>query len=82
MYSAKIVGNWLGTLGNMKESITLSADGSFIALLRPQGFISNTLSQGVTGTAAACGLALGVFINGNTPEKNQYQCRGEREKIE
>ena len=49
-YSAKIVGNWLGTLGNMKESITLSADGSFIAQLRPQGFISNTLSQGVTGT--------------------------------
>jgi hypothetical protein len=49
-YSAKIVGHWLGTLGNMKESITFSADGSFIAQLRPQGFISNTLSQGVTGT--------------------------------
>jgi hypothetical protein len=49
-YSAKIVGNWLGTVGDMKESITFSADGSFIAQLRPQGFISNTLSQGVTGT--------------------------------
>ena len=49
-YSAKIVGNWLGTVGNMKESITFSGDGSFIAQLRPQGFISNTLSQGVTGT--------------------------------
>ena len=49
-YSTKIVGNWLGTVGNMKESITFTGDGSFIAQLRPQGFISNTLSQGVTGT--------------------------------
>ncbi|MGB8804209.1 MAG: hypothetical protein WCC93_04725 [Chthoniobacterales bacterium] len=49
-YSVKIVGNWLGTVGNMKESITFSGDGSFTAQLRPQGFISNTLSQGVTGT--------------------------------
>jgi len=49
-YAAKVVGNWLGTVGNMKESITFSGGGSFIAQLRPQGFISNTLSQGVTGT--------------------------------
>ena len=49
-YSAKIVGNWLGTVGNMKESITFNGNGNFIAQLRPQGFISNTLSQGVTGT--------------------------------
>ncbi|MGR8998593.1 MAG: hypothetical protein ACU88J_06050 [Gammaproteobacteria bacterium] len=49
-YSAKIVGNWLGTVGDMKESITFNADGSFIAQLRPLGFISNTLYQGVTGT--------------------------------
>ena len=49
-YSAKIVGNWLGIVGDMKESITFSADGSFIAQVRPEGFISNTLSQGVTGT--------------------------------
>jgi len=49
-YSAKIVGNWRGTVGNMKESITFNGDGSFIAQLRLQGFISNTLSQGVTGT--------------------------------
>ena len=44
------MGNWLGTVGNMKESITFSGGGTFIAQLRPQGFISNTLSQGVTGT--------------------------------
>ena len=49
-YGVKIAGNWLGTVGNMKESITFNDGGSFIAQLRPQGFISNTLSQGVTGT--------------------------------
>ena len=49
-YSTRIVGNWLGTVSNMKESITFTGDGSFVAQLRPQGFISNTLSQGVTGT--------------------------------
>jgi hypothetical protein len=49
-YGAKIVGDWLGTVGNMKESIAFKGDGSFIAQLRPQGFISNTLSQGATGT--------------------------------
>ena len=49
-YGAKIVGNWLGTVGDMKEAMTFNADGSFIAQVRPRGFISNTLSQGVTGT--------------------------------
>jgi len=49
-YGATIVSNWLGSAGDMKESISFSADGNFIAQLRPQGFISNALSQGVTGT--------------------------------
>ena len=49
-YAAKIVGNWLGEVGHMSESMTLNADGTFIARLRPRGFISNTLSQGATGT--------------------------------
>ena len=33
-YSAKIVGNWLGTVGNMKESMTFTGDGSFVARRR------------------------------------------------
>jgi hypothetical protein len=49
-YGAKIVGQWMGTVGDMKEAITFNSDGTFIAQLRPQGFISNTLSQGVTGS--------------------------------
>jgi hypothetical protein len=49
-YSAKIVGDWLGTVGDMKETISFGADGRFTSQLRPRGFISNTLGQGVTGT--------------------------------
>jgi hypothetical protein len=49
-YAAKIVGDWVGTVGDMKESITFRADGGFVAQLRPLGFISNTLSQSVAGT--------------------------------
>lgn len=49
-YGSKIVGNWMGAVGQMKELITFNRDGSFIAELRPQGFISNTLSQGIIGT--------------------------------
>ena len=49
-YAGKIVGNWLGEVGHISESMTLNGDGSFIARLRPRGFISNTLSQGATGT--------------------------------
>src|SRR5260221_11536831 len=49
-YAATIVGNWRGTVGDMKETISFSADGKFISQVRPQGFISNTLGQGITGT--------------------------------
>jgi hypothetical protein len=49
-YSATIVGDWFGTVGDMKESISFRADGSFVSHVRPEGFISNTLGQGVTGT--------------------------------
>jgi hypothetical protein len=56
-YSATIVGNRLGMVGDMKESITFSSDGSFIAQLRPQGFISNTLFEGVTGVVCGPSMA-------------------------
>jgi hypothetical protein len=51
-YSTTIVGEWFGTsmVGDMRESISFSANGSFVAHVRPVGFISNTLGQGVTGT--------------------------------
>jgi hypothetical protein len=51
-YPATIVGEWFGTgvVGDMRESISFSANGSFVAHVRPVGFISNTFGQGVTGT--------------------------------
>lgn len=49
-YRTKVVGNWQGTVGDMKEGISFQADGSFKSQVRPLGFISNTLGQGITGT--------------------------------
>lgn len=49
-YSTDILGQWEGTVEGMDESITFREDGGFKALLRPGGFISNTLSEGTTGS--------------------------------
>ena len=49
-YAATIVGDWIGTVGDTKETISFGADGKFVSKVRPGGFINNTLSQGVTGT--------------------------------
>jgi hypothetical protein len=49
-YSARIVGEWLGTVGDTRETISFGGDGTFVSQVRSRGFISNTLGQGVTGT--------------------------------
>src|SRR5271165_3777922 len=49
-YSAKIVGEWQGTVGDRRETISFDANGQFVSQERRRGFISNTLGQGVTGT--------------------------------
>jgi hypothetical protein len=49
-YAARIVGGWQGMVGDISETITFNADGKFVSEVRPRGFISNTLGQGVTGT--------------------------------
>jgi len=49
-YAAKLDGSWQGTVGDVKESMTFGADGKFVSKVRPLGFISNTLGQGVTET--------------------------------
>ena len=48
-YAATLVGDWQGTVGETKETLSFRADGGFTALVRPMGFISNTLDQGTTG---------------------------------
>ncbi len=49
-YASRIVGGWQGTVGDVTETITFNGDGKFVSEVRPRGFISNTLGQGVTGT--------------------------------
>jgi hypothetical protein len=49
-YPKQLVGDWQGTVGETRETIRFSADGTYVADLRQTGFISNTLGQGVTGT--------------------------------
>ena len=49
-YPVKLAGDWQGSVGDMKETISFRSDGGFTSHMRPMGFISNTLGQGVTGT--------------------------------
>jgi hypothetical protein len=61
-YQAKLVGDWQGTVGDMKETISFRADGGFTSQVRPMGFISNTLGQGVTGTIRGTWAIQGKII--------------------
>ncbi len=49
-YSTEIIGNWEGTVGELKETMSLNRDSTFICHIRPMGFIANTLSQSLPGT--------------------------------
>jgi hypothetical protein len=49
-YPKRIVGDWQGTIGDERETISFRADGGFTSQVRRRGFISDTLGQGVTGT--------------------------------
>jgi hypothetical protein len=64
-YSAKIVGDWQGTVGDTREAISFAADGRFVSQVRPRGFISNTLGQGVTGTVRGTWAIKGKSITLN-----------------
>jgi uncharacterized protein (TIGR03066 family) len=61
-YPKKIVGDWQGSVGDKKETMSFKADGMFVAELRPLGFISNTLSQGVTGSVRGTWAMSGKVI--------------------
>jgi hypothetical protein len=48
-YSAQIVGDWRGGVGDTNETVSFGSDGTFVyPRVRPRGFINNTLSQGGT----------------------------------
>jgi hypothetical protein len=64
-YPARIVGEWQGTVGDDRETISFGADGSFVSQVRQRGFISNTLGQGVTGTVRGTWTINGKIITLN-----------------
>ena len=49
-YSTKIVGRWQGTVGDLKETMSIDSNGTFFCQLHPTGFIGRTFSPSVTGT--------------------------------
>ena len=61
-YSTKIVGRWQGTVGGLKETMSIDGDGTFVCELRPTGFLANTLSQSVTGTVRGTWKIAGAII--------------------
>jgi uncharacterized protein (TIGR03066 family) len=61
-YSTKIVGHWQGTVGDLKETMSIEGDGTFVCQLHPMGFIANTLSQRVTGTIRGTWKITGAII--------------------
>jgi len=61
-YSTKIVGHWQGTVGDLKETMSLDGDGTFVCQLRPTGFIANTLSEVEGGTIRGTWTITGAII--------------------
>jgi len=61
-YSTKIIGHWQGTVGGMKETMSINNDSTFVCQIHPQGFIANTLSQSVTGTISGTWKITGAII--------------------
>lgn len=61
-YSTKIIGRWQGTVGELKETMSIDGDGTFVCQTHPGGFIGNTLSQGVTGTIRGTWKIAGATI--------------------
>jgi hypothetical protein len=64
-YPRRLVGEWLGTVGDTRETISFDGDGTFLSQIRSRGFISNTLGQGVTGTVRGTWTIKGNVITLN-----------------
>ena len=71
-YSAKIVGHWQGTVGDLKETMSINTDSTFVCKVHRMGFIANTLSQSLTGTIRGTWKIYGVILTMNiTSAKNE-----------
>jgi hypothetical protein len=71
-YAAVIPGQWMGTVGDSRERLSLGTDGRFDCDLRSTGFLANTLSQGVAGSVHGAwriaGRKITLIVTG---EKNE-----------
>ena len=72
-YAAKVVGEWRGIVGDTNETVSFAADGKFVSQVRPRGFISNTLGEGITGTIRGTWA-----INGKSMKLNISSAEDER----
>ena len=71
-YSAKIVGHWQGTVGDLKETMSVNSDSTFVCKVHRMGFIANTLSQSLIGTIRGTWKISGVILTMNiTSAKNE-----------
>jgi len=61
-YSTKIVGRWLGTVGDLKETMSFDGNGTFVCQLYPMGFIANMLFPSATGTVRGTWIITGAVI--------------------
>lgn len=61
-YSTTIVGRWQGTVGDLRETMSIAGNGTFVCRLHPLGFIAKTLSQSVTGTIRGTWRITGATI--------------------
>jgi hypothetical protein len=61
-YSTKIVGRWQGTVGDLKETMSINEDGTFSCEVRPMGFIANMLYPVAPGTVSGTWSITGKII--------------------
>jgi uncharacterized protein (TIGR03066 family) len=61
-YATKMVGHWQGTVGELKEAMSLDGDGTFVCQVYPTGFIANTLSEAEEGTIRGTWKITGAII--------------------
>ena len=72
-YSTTIVGHWQGTVGDLKETMTISADSTFVCKIHPTGFIANTFKQYKEGTISGTWKIKGsMILLEMTSVKNEY----------
>jgi hypothetical protein len=72
-YPTKIIGGWLGTVGNLRESMVINGDGTFVCHLRKTGFIAEMLYPAppgtVSGTWSIVGAVLTLTISATKSER-------------